>query len=225
MAILLQEYNKKLRTIKEIWTDLKWSTPFIVRKPGHASGFAVLVAQFREDAACGYPIINGKKTHNNWCPVISVGPQNIPSAETPEWVLVDLPFADVEEALATWASSQTNKPQMKLELSSDTAVAERETLTHEESLARINEILYPADPAKTEASLGPLDRQIYNMVRDMQAKEAVTSKSSIKEIEAAFGHKTLPFGRYAGLKIKDVIKKNDIGYVRWAIDNIRSIHS
>ena len=193
-------HNGTTRTIAQIYENVQWELPFIVRQPSHAPGFSILVVEFRAGVPCGIPLFDGKKRCNSWCPTAAKGPQVIPGYKDAVWSLVDVPYGNVEELLGNWAekANLVDKDSGELFETQDEAQKQLEPKINMASVAALAE-----------------------RCREMEAEEIINEKSSVRAIRTALGRKIFPFGKYKGNTVNEVLD-TDVNYVRWAITNIRN---
>lgn len=94
-----QRFNNVEHTLPEIWDALGRVTPIEVRTFEQGEAVSVLVTQVCKGVAYGYPLKNGLRQRNEWYTEGDTTAVRIPDGSSRIWVLVDMPFDDVDKAL------------------------------------------------------------------------------------------------------------------------------
>lgn len=92
-------FNSVERTLPEMWDILGRVTPLEVRTYDQGESVSVLVTQVCKGVAYGYPLENGVRKRNSWYTEEDTTAVRIPDGGARIWVLVDMPFDDLEKAL------------------------------------------------------------------------------------------------------------------------------
>jgi len=94
-----RRFNATERTLPEIWDALGRVTPIEVRTYEQGEAVSVLVTQVCKGVAYGYPLKNGIRQRNDWYTSEDTTAVRIPDGGSKIWVLVDMPFDDVDKAI------------------------------------------------------------------------------------------------------------------------------
>ncbi len=94
-----QRFNAVERTLPEIWDALGRVTPIEVRTYEQGEAVSVLVTQVCKGVAYGYPLRNGIRQRNDWYTDQDTTAVRVPDGGSKIWVLVDMPFDDVDKAI------------------------------------------------------------------------------------------------------------------------------
>lgn len=92
-------FNETERTIPEIWDALGRVTPIEVRTYEQGDAVSILVTQVCKGVAYGYPLKNGLRQRNDWYTDQDTTAVRIPDGGTKIWLLVDMPFDNVDMAV------------------------------------------------------------------------------------------------------------------------------
>ena len=94
-----RRFNATERTLPEMWDALGRVTPIEVRTYEQGEAVSVLVTQVCKGVAYGYPLKDGIRQRNDWYTSEDTTAVRIPDGSSKIWVLVDMPFDDVDKAI------------------------------------------------------------------------------------------------------------------------------
>lgn len=140
----LERFNAREHTLPEIWDALGRVTPVEVRGYDQGEDASVLVTQVCKGVAYGYPLVKGLRDRGSWYTEMDTTAVRIPEGTSRRWLLVDMPFDDMEKALFRFelnggvinAPAETKAPDRKA-----VAAAEKKGRAAEKS---------PGKPAATD---------------------------------------------------------------------------
>ena len=95
----LKRFNLVERSLPEMWDALGRVTPIEARTYEQGESVSVLVTQVCKGVAYGYPLRNGVRDRSKWYTQTDTTAVRIPEGGAKIWMLVDMPFDDVDKAI------------------------------------------------------------------------------------------------------------------------------
>lgn len=209
---LLDRYNEKERSIAGIWETIGRKCPMVVRSFDQGEDAAILVTQVCKGIPYGYPLLKGKREYCDWYNEENAGSVRVPEGTASIWRLVDLPYDELDKIL------------FRMDLNGDLNADGREAAVAQAAAPA------PAPAVKARPFTGGLfgNDPAFNAPAQPQKpaeapkapRMAARPSAAQAEDESGIdGSVVMPFGKYKGLTVADVQKK-DPGYIAWALENI-----